>query len=153
MIYIKTLKDSVEIHASPEKVWEWLSKFSEHYCDWHPAHIKAFWESGEPNEVGSILYTEEKVGSHNLKMIIKISKIIPNRLIEFKTVKSLRFIVPRGTFEIEPSEKGSVVTATLDFRMGKFLFKIAKKIVKAISDHMKEEGNNLKQILESNELN
>ena len=149
MIKIKTLKDSVEINVSPELVWDWLSRFAENYCDWHPAHVKAYWEKGEPNEIDSVLYTEEELGGRTLKMSIRVSKMIPNRLIEFKTIKALRIFLPRGAFEIEPSEKGCIVSAILVFRMGKLLSKIAKKIFKAVSEHMAEEGENLKKILES----
>ncbi|GAG81004.1 unnamed protein product [marine sediment metagenome] len=66
----------------------------------------------------------------------------------FKTVGALKLILARGSFEIEPSEKGSIFTATLDFHMGKLISKVAKKTVRNISQHMIEEGENLKKILE-----
>jgi hypothetical protein len=57
--------------------------------------------------------------------------------------------MPRSTFEIEPSGNDSIFTATLDFRMGKLLSKVAKKSMNNIIKHMQEEGDNLKKILES----
>ena len=49
---------------------------------------------------------------------------------------------------IEPKRDGCIFTATLYFRMG-WLFSIfAKDRVEAIKKHMKEEGENLKNILE-----
>lgn len=51
--------------------------------------------------------------------------------------------------EMKDSENGSIFTATLDFHMGKFLSKLAKKTVQQISQHMVEEGQNLKKILEN----
>ena len=147
---MKTLKDSIEINTAPEIIWDWLLHFAEYYCEWHPSHIKSYWEKGEPNKVGSILYSEEVIEGELLKMRAKLTNLIPNKLYKFKIVGSLKFILIGGTFEIEESNNGSIFIATLDFRMGKFLSKIAKKTVGAIIQHMIEEGQNLKLILEAN---
>jgi len=147
---MKTLKESIEINVPPQIIWEWLLKFAENYCEWHPSHIISYWEKGEPNKVGSILYSEENIKGELLKMRLRVIDLIPNKLIKFKTVGSLKLLLIGGTFEIENSKNGSFFIATLDFRMGKFLSKIAKKTVGEISQHMIEEGQNLKLILEKN---
>ena len=147
---MRTLKESIEINISAEKIWEWLLKFADNYCEWHPNHIKAYWKNGVPNEIGSIMYAEEIViPGEVLKMTSKLTKLIPNKMYEFKTLKSLGMLMPKGSFQIEPKERGCIFTATLDFRMGNFLNKFAKKSVGFIQNHMKEEGQNLKKILES----
>lgn len=145
---MKTLKESIEISVPPEIIWDWLLHFAENYCEWHPSHIKSYWEKGEPNKVGSILYSEENIKGELLKMKSRLIELIPKKLYSFKTVGSLKLILIRGTFEIEPSKNGSIFIATLDFRMGKLLSKIAKKTVSNIIKHMIEEGQNLKIILE-----
>ena len=46
-----TLKDSIEIKATPEKVFEWLvqrMKDKESYQAWHPDHVDIRWIKGEP---------------------------------------------------------------------------------------------------------
>lgn len=56
------LKDSIEIKATPEKVFEWLVqrlKDKESYQAWHPDHVDIRWIKGEPLQEGSILYAEE----------------------------------------------------------------------------------------------
>ncbi len=53
----------------------------------------------------------------------------------------------KSKLAIEPSENGSIFTATLDFHIGKLLSKLARKTVQQISQHMIEEGQNLKKIL------
>ena len=90
----------------------------------------------------------EVIKGEILKMSARLTKLIPDKLFEFKILKSIGLLMPHGTFEIEPTENGSLFTATLDFRMGKLLSKIAKKEVRQITQHMIEEGENLKQILE-----
>lgn len=53
-----------------------------------------------------------------------------------------------GSFSIKPSNGGSVFTATLSFRFGGLVSMHAKKRAAAIRLHMKEEGKNLKALLE-----
>ncbi len=146
---MKTLRESIEISVSPEIIWDWFLHIAENYLEWHPSHIKAGWETETASQVGSILYAEEDIDGDFLKMRSKLTKLIPNRLYRFKTVGFLKFILAGGSFEIEPSENGSIFTATLDFHMGKFLSKIIKKKVQQITQHMIEEGENLKKILEN----
>jgi hypothetical protein len=45
------LKDSIEVKASPEKVFQWLTqrmKDKESYRAWHPDHVDIRWIKGEP---------------------------------------------------------------------------------------------------------
>lgn len=145
---MKTLRESIEINVSPEIIWDWLMHVAENYLDWHPSHIKAQWETKTQNEQGSILYAEEKIEGDFLKMRSKLMDLIPNRAYRFKTVGSLKLLLAGGSFEIEPTKNGSIFTATLDFHMGKMLSKLMKKKVREITQHMIEEGKNLKTILE-----
>jgi hypothetical protein len=146
---MKTLRENIEINVSPEVIWDWFMHIAENYCEWHPSHIKAYWKKGEPNKIDSILYAEEDIAGELLKMSSKLTQIIPNRLFKFNVVEfPLKLILLRGSFEIQPFKKGSIFTATLDFRMGKLLSKILKKKVNEITQHMVEEGENLKTILE-----
>jgi len=146
---MKTLRESIEINVSPEVIWDWLLHIDENYIEWHPSHIKANWETETASEIGSVLYAEEDIKGDFLKMRSKLTELIPNKLYKFKIVGTLKLILAGGSFEIEPSENGSIFTATLDFHMGKLLSKLAKKKVQEISQHMIEEGQNLKKILES----
>jgi hypothetical protein len=145
---MKTLRESIELNVSPEVIWDWLLHIAENYLEWHPAHIKANWETETASQIGSILYAEEDISREFLKMQSKLTKLIPNRMYRFKILGTLKFILAGGSFEIEPSQNGSIFTATLDFHLGKLLSKIAKKTVQNISQHMIEEGKNLKKILE-----
>ena len=145
---MKTLRESIEISVAPETIWNWFQHITENYLEWHPSHIKASWETDTSNEIGSVLYAEENIGEEFLKMRSKLTKLIPNKIYQFKTVGSLKLILAGGSFEIEPIENGSLFTATLDFHLGNLLSKVAKRTVRQISQHMIEEGQNLKRILE-----
>ena len=145
---MKTLRESIEINVVPEVIWDWFLHIAENYLEWHPSHIKANWETETASEVGSIFYAEEDISGEFLKMKSKLTILIPNRLYRYKTLGILKLILVGGSFEIEPSENGSIFIATLDFHMGKLISKLAKKKVRQISQHMIEEGVNLKKILE-----
>jgi len=61
-----------------------------------------------------LCYAEEDISGEFLKMRSKWTRLIPNKLYRFKTVGSLKLILAGGSFEIEPSEKGSIFTTTHD---------------------------------------
>ncbi|MFX0167251.1 MAG: SRPBCC family protein [Promethearchaeota archaeon] len=145
---MKTLRESIEINVPPEIIWDWFLHIAENYLEWHPSYIRANWETEIVSKLGSILYAEEVINKDFLKMRSMVTKLIPNRLYRFKTLGVLKLLLAGGSFEIEPSENGSIFTANLDFHMGKLLSKLVKKKVQQISQHMIEEGQNLKKILE-----
>ena len=57
-------------------------------------------------------------------------------------------ICPKGSFILEPREKSIIFTAKLSFRFAWLFSKLTKNRVKVIKTHMKEEGENLKKLLE-----
>jgi len=59
----------------------------------------------------------------------------------------------KSQFIIEPKdEKGCVLTAAINFRKGPFFKKLFTKQIEGLKQHMKEEGENLKKILERQEI-
>ncbi|MFX0124815.1 MAG: SRPBCC family protein [Candidatus Hodarchaeota archaeon] len=147
-----TLKDSIEIQTTPEKVFNGLIKvFSsqEYFKKWHKDHIKCSWIKGEPFEVGSILYCEEYLHGALHKMKFIGTKKEQNRKLEYRLLFPMSIICPKGSFIIEPKEGSCIFTATLSFRFGWLFQKFAKRRVEVITKHMKEEGENLKKLLEN----
>jgi len=143
-----TLKDSVVINRPAEVVFEWFAHFAENYRAWHKDHVTARWIEGKNFEKGSVLYAEEYLGGKLEKLSFEITNCVPNELIEYKVLFPESMICSGGSFSIKPSNGGSVFTATLSFRFGGVLSKLAEKRVEAIRLHMKEEGENLKALLE-----
>ncbi|WP_135611634.1 SRPBCC family protein [Methanococcoides sp. AM1] len=144
-----TLKDSVTINRPPEVIFEWLSHFTENYTSWHQDHVIAKWISGGNFEKGSVLYSEEYLGGKLDKLSFEITGFKKGELIEYKVLFPHSMISPGGSFSVEPlSGNSCLFTATLSFRFGWLFSKIAKKRVNAIREHMREEGVNLKSLLE-----
>ncbi|WP_440947478.1 SRPBCC family protein [Methanosarcina sp. T3] len=143
-----TLKDSVVINRPPEVVFEWFAHFTENYRTWHKDHVLARWVKGKNFEKGSVLYAEEYLGGKLEKLSFEITNCVPNELIEYKVSFPASIVCSGGSFSIKPSNGGSVFTATLSFRFGGVISKVTGKRAEAIRLHMKEEGENLKALLE-----
>lgn len=141
------LKDTIEIKVSPEQIFQFFVHFKENFHAWHADHVKCGW-IGKPAKEGSILCVEEYLHAklHKLKMLM--IKIESNRKIEYKLLFPMSVICPKGSFIIEPKGRSCIFTATLSFRFGRLFSKLAKNRVEGIKTHMKEEGENLKRLLE-----
>jgi len=153
MIY---LKDSIEVKATPERIFEWLVqrfKDKESYQAWHPEHVDIRWIKGEPLQQGSTVYAEEYLHDDLHKLKFRITKIVPNRVIEYRSLFPLSILSTGNTFLIEPKgENSCTFTAKGGLRIPRWLFKKLhqkhKNKIEATEQHMKEEGENLKKALE-----
>ena len=143
-----TLKDSIEIKTTHEKIFDWFVHFEKNYHSWHPDHVDSRWLKGKPFEVGSILYVEEYLHGKLHKFKFCNTKIEKNRKIEFKLSFPMSIICPKGSFIIEPKGEDCIFTATLSLRLATFFLTFAKSRVEAVNKHMQEEGENLKRLLE-----
>jgi uncharacterized protein YndB with AHSA1/START domain len=142
-----TLEDSIEINTTPDVIYNWLCKLDEHYTKWHPDHEKCINKTGDMR-VGTMLYSEEYLHGELHKIQMKITKLVRNKKIEYKNNFPMSMIVPRGSFIIRKKGKNSVFIANIYCRGGKTLEKIFRSKIAALKSHMKEEGENLKAILE-----
>jgi len=150
-----TLADSIEIEAAPEKVFEWLAqrfKDKEAYQAWHPDHVDVRWIKGGLLQEGSIIYAEEYLHGELHKLKLLITKIVPNEVIKYRALFPLSIFNPSNAFLFQPKGNNSCIfTATVSYRGGLLIKKLARNEIEAIKRHMKEEGENLKDILERKE--
>lgn len=155
-----TLKDSIEVEAAPEKVFEWVAqrlKNKEACLAWHHDHVELRWIKGAPLEEGSVLYAAEYLGGKLYSMKLRVTKVVPNRVIEYRSLFPASIFAPGNAFRVEPKgENSCVFTATVGlraFRLPRLPFGKRRKnntyILKAIQQHMKEEGENLKRAMET----
>ena len=147
-----TIKDTVEIKASPEKIIEFFLNFQENFYAWHSDHVECHYLTPGPLKENSIIYIEEYLYGKLRKLKLHITKIQPNSRIEYKT-----FLGTKGIFIIDQKETGTLFTA--EMHMGTtipLLCKLRDTIMKiffsrqleGLKQHMAEEGQNLKRILE-----
>lgn len=147
------LKDSIEIKTTPEKIWDFFYNLEKNYKTWHPEeHVLFKWTEGKPMETGSKWYGEEYLNGKLRKFKGTISEAVPNRKISFKISFPISLASPGFEWLIEPKGSNSVFTAISYIRCIGFYRLIAKKhmdeVIEVGKKHVKEEGENLKKILE-----
>ena len=151
-----TLTDSIEIKTTPEKIFKFFTNLSddESYRAWHPDdHVSLRWIKGEPWQVGSVVYAEEYIHGELHKLKFVVTKMVQNRRIEYAPEnRFLRFYIPKNTFAVEQKGDICVFTASVTYRIGwlakTFAGEKLKRGLFGVKKHMKEEGENLKNILE-----
>ena len=152
-----TLTDSIEIKTTAEKLFNFLINIvdDESYRAWHKEdHISFRWLKGQPWEEGSVMCAEEYIHGKLHKLKFTVTKIIPNRRIEYSPVsRFLRIYFPKNEFIIEKGGESSIFIASGTYRLAWIARTFFKKAVQnglsSVKRHMKEEGENLKRILES----
>ena len=145
------ITDSIKIKASPEQVFNFLTglKDTDSYKVWHPDHVVMRWIKGEPFQEGSVVYFEEYLHGKLHKGKFICTKVIPNILIEYKPPFPLSLFFPKNEFIIEPADEASCIfTARGMVRMGPLGKRLSRRQIEGVKGHMKEEGENLKDILE-----
>ncbi|NIM90657.1 MAG: hypothetical protein GTO17_06875 [Candidatus Aminicenantes bacterium] len=143
------LKDSVEIKSTPEKIFEFFESWEKNYRRWHPNHGDSRWLKGNLNEPGSILYTEEILHGHLHKLKFRITEIEPPSRLSYKFLFPWSLFISKGSFVIERKKNRCLFTSSLTFRFARLLKTFAKRRMADLKQHMKEEGDNLKRIIES----
>ena len=96
--------------------------------------------------------SEELMNGELLKIKATVVESTPNRKVGFKLSFPLSFMCPKLEWQIEPKGPNSVFTAVTYYKFGKLFLKFGKKradkILETTKKHTKEEGENLKKILE-----
>jgi hypothetical protein len=150
------LADSIEIRTTREKIFNFLTSIvdDDSYKAWHKEdHVCFRWLKGPPWTEGSVVYAEEYIHGKLHKLKFKITKIVPNKRIEYIPVsRFLRKFFPKNEFVIEQKGEFCLFIASGTFRLGwitkTFFKKALENGLASLKKHMKEEGENLKEILE-----
>lgn len=153
------LKNSIEIRTTPEKIFEFFSSLvdDKSYRALHPYdHVALRWLKGPPWQEGSVIYAEEYIDEELHKLTFIVTRVVPNREIEYVPVSRFRRrYAPKYSFSVESKEASCVFTAAVHARIPLLLRLLSKKKVarglSSVQKHMEEEGENLKRILEADE--
>jgi hypothetical protein len=151
------LTDSIKIETTPEEIFNFLTsiKDDDSYRAWHKSdHITFRWIQGHPWRVGSIMYAEEYFHGKRHKFKFMVTEIAPNEKIVYSPVSGiLKMFFPKNEFLIKDRGESSLFIASVYFRVGwignKFFQKSINEGLASVKKHMKEEGENIKLILES----
>lgn len=146
---MRELRDSIRVHAPPERVWTWLLGLAEHYTEWHPDHVSARWVRGDPAAVGSVLEVVERLAGRREELRFEMTGVDPPRQLEYRILGPHSILLPTGGFEVAPDDEGSRFTAYICYRFGQLTEALFRRRVAALRAHMREEGQNLKRLIES----
>lgn len=146
-------KHSIEIKTLPEEIWDFFYNIEQNYSYWHPEdHILFKWTKGNPLEVGSTFYSEQKMSGEFAKIKGTCTEVISNKKIVFKFDFPTSFMCPKIEWLIEPKGRNSIFTAVTHYKFGRLFLRFSKDktdhILETTQKHMKEEAQNLKLILE-----
>ena len=143
------LEDRIWINAPPEAIFSFFEAMETNYLRWHPDHRLFRFEQGRGLREGVVVYFEEVIGDKVLKKRVHYTRIVPNRHIEFTFVKGLfRLFLPRMVFRMEPQDGGTLFVAQIDIRIGPIGAWLNRRDFQRVRQHMREEGENLKQLIE-----
>lgn len=146
---MRALQDSTEIDAPPERIWAWLEGLADSYTEWHPAHESAEWERGAPNEVGSVLRVVEDLGWGREVLRFELIGLDPPRRLDYRLLGPISFLLPRGSFVVLPTASGAKFVAEIHYRFGWLVERLLRRRFAVLRAHMREEGENLKRIIEA----
>lgn len=144
------LRDTIWIESTAEAFFDFFERMDEHYLRWHPDHRAFRWVEGRGVKEGVEFYFEERVGGKLMKKRVVFTHVEPKHYLEFTfSSRVLRFVLPRISFRAESSGSGIQMTAEIYVRTGPVGAWLNRKEFSAVRQHMREESENLKRILES----
>ena len=147
------LKDSIEIQTTPTQLFNWLASISEEYVSWHPDHVACRVLKGSILQPGSELECKEYLHGKMHTMRFRPTRVDPGKRIEYEILT-----LGKGVFEIIPKGKRVEFVAELalgsdapvvNYLIDAVLHILFNRRLKAMQEHMREEGQNLKKIIES----
>lgn len=146
------LKETTAIAATSEDIYGFFEEMEKNYERWHPDHITFRWTSGGGLEQDAEAYFEERIAGTLQKKTVQFVEVVPDRYIEFKPTSLLvGLLMPHISFTIDADSDGCEFTQRIKVRTGPIGARLNRREFDAVRTHMREEGENLKQILESEE--
>lgn len=148
-----SFRDSVEIRTTPEQLFAWLERMPQEYTSWHPDHVSCRVLQGSMLAVGSEIECQEILHGKSHTLRFRMTKVIPGRRAEFEIAG-----MGRGAFEAQSIDGAATFKAQLDIGVDMpvigwffdFVFsRLFGQRIESMRQHMAEEGQNLKAILES----
>ena len=144
------LAECVVIAAKPEAIYRFFDDMEQNYLRWHPDHVLFRWVSGRGVGGGNAFHFDERINGKLLKKTVVFTHVVPNRHIEFApTLWLLRLFLPRMIFRIEEQTTACLFTAEIHLRIGPLAARLNRRDLDAVRQHMKEEGQNIKRLLEA----
>ncbi len=144
------LHESIVIHTTPDRIFRFFEEMEDNYTRWHPDHLRFQWVAGRGVREGTIFSFEERIAGEHQKKRVVFTRVEPNRHLEFApTSRLVRLFLPRLLFHVESEGDACRFTAEIQIRLGPLAKKLHERQLALVRQHMREEGENLKRLLET----
>lgn len=145
------LQDRIDTTASAQDIFAFFQSMDQNYLAWHPEHLDFRWVGGSRLEQGGRFYFAEEIGGELLKKTVELTSVVPGREVVFRPVNRLmRVFLPRIAFVITDHGDRRTFEQTIVLRfVGPLGRWFNRRQFAAVRRHMREEGENLKRILEA----
>jgi hypothetical protein len=147
-----TLRDTIEINTSPERIFDFFVHFRKNFLAWHPDHVRCWYLEDGPLREGSTFFVQEYLHTKVRTLEFLVTRLVPYSRIEYTIPPMVK-----GAFVIAEREPGLSFTAEIRFGtekpllgglLDRVLHAFMGRRLAALQQHMVEEGRNLKRILE-----
>ena len=147
------LRDSITIQTTPEGIFKWLELMPQEYCAWHPDHVVCRVVKGSMLQPGSEIECKEYLHGKLHLMRLRTTRMDPGRRMEYEITG-----LGKGAFEVISRDEGVNFAAELGLGfdipiigtlVDALLRALLRRRLDAIREHVREEGQNLKKIIES----
>jgi uncharacterized protein YndB with AHSA1/START domain len=143
------LEPRTDIGVPPAAVFRFFEEMPDNYSNWHPDHVEFRWVDGNGLSAGTTAYFAERIAGTNHERTVRFVEVVPNERIVFTpTSRLVRFLMPRISFAIEPREAGCTLVQRITIRTGPIGAWLNRREFDAVRTHMREEGANLKRLVE-----
>ena len=144
------LEDRIVIAAPASRIFAFFDDMEAHYADWHPDHILFEWRGKKGVAEGNVFYFEERIGGKLMRKQVVFTRVRRDRLMVFApTSRLLRLFLPRLSFETRETAEGTEFVAQIVVRAGPLAQWANRREFDAVRRHMREEGENLKRLMEA----
>lgn len=147
------ITESVSIRNTAEQLFEFFDGLEANFPRLHPDHRLFRWEKGRGVHQGVTFYLEETIGGRLIQRRFAFTRVertglvIQYRHVELAATHPVpRLIVPRIAFRIEFVPDGIRLVVEIRIRTG--LIANVDELLDAVRRHIREEGANLKRMVE-----
>lgn len=153
------VSDEISIGAPSSAIVNWFENLPDNYVAWHPGdHVRAVVRTSRAKsllDVGTELYSEERIGNWNLKILYRIDQVDEDRYIHWVAGFPYRLLNVRGDFSLQDHDDGTLFRARIRIGWSSVIGKLVDAVihllfpVEQLHQHVRQEGIYLKQEVES----
>jgi hypothetical protein len=142
------LRTETWIGTSAAEIRRFFDGLEENYTRWHPDHHAFNWVHGRGLAEGVVCEFDETVAGKRQRKTVVYTRVADDHVEFAPTSRLIRMLLPRMLFRITPEGDGCRVVQEVHVRVGPLGARLNRKEFEAVRQHMREEGENLKELLE-----